>query len=146
MVLHSVQRPIPSDHIPGDNPRVGLANEVNSMSRRMFVCVCVAFRSLHIVAWNFAFPTEIERILWRTASVSSCVLPLCFGDLLLVRDRVFVRSSTFQKVKERAIDGSCWLYIIVRVYMFVEMFVGLRAVPADVYKTVNWAQYLPSFG
>jgi hypothetical protein len=97
------------------------------------------------VAWNFAFPTEIERILWRTASVSSCVLPLCFGVLDWVQDNVFVHNASFQKVMSDILPVWVLLYIIVRVYMFVEMFVGLRAVPMDIYKTVNWAQYFPSF-
>jgi hypothetical protein len=90
------------------------------------------------MTWNFAFPTEIERILWRTASVSSCVLPLCLG--------VLVHDIKSQKTLEPIILGVGFLYMIVRVYMFVEMLVGLRAVPAGVYKTVNWAQYFPSFG
>jgi hypothetical protein len=40
----------------------------------------------------------------------------------------------------------CAPYVLCRTFMFVEMFVGLRAVPAGIYKTPQWSQYLPSIG
>lgn len=38
------------------------------------------------------------------------------------------------------------LYVLCRLYMVVEMFINLRAVPADVYRVPQWSQYFPSFG
>jgi hypothetical protein len=38
------------------------------------------------------------------------------------------------------------LYALFRLYIFIEMFVGLRDVPVGVYKTVQWTLYLPFFG
>lgn len=37
------------------------------------------FGALHIVAWNFAFPTEVERMMWRVGSVLCAVAPLVFS-------------------------------------------------------------------
>jgi hypothetical protein len=34
-------------------------------------------------------------------------------------------------------------YIIVRVYMFVEIFVGLRLLPKGAYRVVDWEGYVP---
>jgi hypothetical protein len=33
--------------------------------------------------------------------------------------------------------------VLVRAYLLVEVFVGLRSVPADVYVSVNWSAYIP---
>jgi hypothetical protein len=38
------------------------------------------------------------------------------------------------------------LYGLFRIYMLVEMFMALRNVPVDVYKTVQWPQYFSSLG
>lgn len=34
-------------------------------------------------------------------------------------------------------------YSMARLYLIVEVFVGLRTVDASVYETVNWAEYIP---
>ncbi|KAL8685035.1 MAG: hypothetical protein Q9224_006007, partial [Gallowayella concinna] len=36
----------------------------------------IIFGSLHLIAWNFTFPTAFERRLWRTAGVVAAYLPL----------------------------------------------------------------------
>jgi hypothetical protein len=42
--------------------------------------------------------------------------------------------------------GCASLYVLFRIYMFIEMFISLRAAPASVYQTPQWSQYFPSFG
>ncbi|CAI7588200.1 unnamed protein product [Penicillium glandicola] len=34
-----------------------------------------AFGSIHIIAWDFEFPTEVEKLLWRIATVMSIIVP-----------------------------------------------------------------------
>jgi hypothetical protein len=104
------------------------------------LAVCLGFGALHLVAWNFYFPTEAERWLWRVSSLGCIVLPIgiAVSFMLHIEDApdiyVFL---TF---------GSMALYFLFRFYMFVEMFVSLRSVPASVYQTPEWSQYFPSFG
>ena len=38
------------------------------------------------------------------------------------------------------------LYILLRLYLLVAIFVSLRLVPASVYTTVDWSRYIPHFG
>lgn len=42
--------------------------------------------------------------------------------------------------------GTMGPYAVFRLYMFIEMFVGLRSVPVSVYQTPQWSQYFPSLG
>lgn len=37
---------------------------------------CVVFGAFHCIAWNWQFPTDTERILWRATSVISTLSPL----------------------------------------------------------------------
>jgi hypothetical protein len=117
--------------------RVNLGASNDQISWRTIVAlslVCLGFGALHLVGWDFHFPSQVERILWRICSVGitvTSVLTFWAG----VRD---MKSSFIL-----SIPG---LYVLFRLYLFVEMFAGLRAVPADLYKTVEWAQYFPSFG
>jgi hypothetical protein len=104
--------------------------------------VSLGFSALHIVAWNFYFSTNVELWLWR----ASCIL--CAGAPLL-----FTLLAWWTKVRNigdlsffslTVILGA--LYTLGRLYMFVEMLISLRAVPASVYQSPQWSQYLPAFG
>jgi len=38
--------------------------------QEIFLCIAtLSYASLHLVGWNFAFPTNPERVLWRTCSI-----------------------------------------------------------------------------
>lgn len=102
------------------------------------VTAVIIFGACHLIGWNFDFPTYVESLLWRIASVCCVVLPL---GILLVDAMVSAGDRYF-----------AWfvlplglLYVIVRLYLIVEVFVGLRRVPASVYQTVQWSQFFPHF-
>ena len=110
--------------------------------RKIFLsvtCLCTVFGAIHLLGWQFHFPTEVESWLWRASSIACVVIPLAAlaGFFWELWDSKYGEGIVF------AIGG---LYVLCRLYMLVEMFVSLRAVPADVYKTPQWSQYFPSFG
>lgn len=100
--------------------------------------ICLAFAALHIAAWNFYFPSSTEQLLWRFSSVMCTVLVTAHVAFVVLLDT--------REWHERALGIIMSLYVLVRTYMFVEMFVSLRAVPESVYQTVDWSQYFPSLG
>jgi hypothetical protein len=99
------------------------------------------FGACHIAAWNFAFPTAAEQTIWRIASVACSVLPII----------IIIISVIFDGEEDGIPSLIFWLifwlllcaYIIVRLYLLIEAFIGLRSVPADVYQTVTWSEYIP---
>lgn len=99
----------------------------------------VVFGALHVAAWNFYFPSPTERLLWRISSIWCMGLLCCQFAAMVVRDK-------FNKWSERVHFIMMTMYILVRTYMFVEMFVSLRAVPESVYRTPQWSQYFPFLG
>ncbi|KAJ2978978.1 hypothetical protein NUW58_g7325 [Xylaria curta] len=60
---------IPNDNIPKAKPHE------THYALYVLTALTAGFGSIHAVAWNFEFPTFIERLLWRVATVVSTVLP-----------------------------------------------------------------------
>jgi hypothetical protein len=104
--------------------------------------ICIVFGALHVAAWKFHFPTSVEQLLWRICSVGMMVLPLVVVTLAFVNTDAVSAS----RLTDILAYGSGAIYALFRLYMFVEMFASLRAVPASVYQTPQWSQYFPAFG
>jgi hypothetical protein len=121
--------------------RVGLTDEdVKDTAWPYFgaSAVSILFGAIHIVAWNAHFPSFAEQVLWKASSVGCTTLPLLLFFLPLdIMPNLWAKMVGFTALT---------LYIVFRIYMFVEMFVSLRAVPASVYQTPQWSQYFPALG
>lgn len=97
------------------------------------------FGAMHLFGWNFHFPSEAERYLWRVSSTGCAALPL----VVLAGD---IWSMQLPEPWDAAKDiGITCMYGLFRIYILIEMFAGLRSVPVDVYKTPQWSQYFPAF-
>ena len=90
----------------------------------------------HLCAWNFLFPSFEELILWRIASICVVVFPL-----LAV---LLAASPKRNRNKGAALSGVFIMaYCLLRAYLLVEAFVGLRSVPEDVYQDIDWNKFIP---
>jgi hypothetical protein len=123
--------------------------------------VNLIFASVHFIGWHSAFPSPTEFMLWRI-----CCVGLVFFSIILTvlvaldsghRDMLFIRDPSKYPVFNRILLGNkqlnTWVMAIIfgsyglfRLYMMVDMIAGLREVPTDAYKMVQWTQYFPSFG
>ena len=136
--------------------RQKVSNEQNSSEKGagiVAVPLTVIFGGLHCLAWNFSFPSPVERLLWRVSSVSSIVaFPLLWASSVL-RDKLEKYGDTGAKngkVLSYLIDladGLRWasliLYLVSRVYLLVESFFSLRELPEGAFETVDWSRYIP---
>ena len=120
----------------------------------------LAYCGIHLVGWNFVFPTGIERILWRTSSLILLgalvfyLLACAFGIIMAKR----IAQSLFSNNEETTILGVAKLlprgtaimvhlplilvYALARSYIIVEGFVNLRALPTTTFSSVNWSNFL----
>jgi hypothetical protein len=132
----------------------------------LFACVasmCAIYGGIHLLALNFSFPSSTEKLLWRI----SCIVTVC--QSLLAPAFVIWSMWTFQHgfVKAqrhifnyRKEPSESWarygfrvfiilgvvtlpLSITARLFLVIESFISLRGVPAGVYATVPWTQYIP---
>lgn len=60
--------------IPSERPIQRIPNDRFSMDPHgaQEYCLCFAtllFTSIHVAGWNFSFPTDVEKILWRVSSL-----------------------------------------------------------------------------
>jgi hypothetical protein len=134
---------------------------VNRQRKSALVSLFVgsSFGALHLVAWNFYFVSTTERTLWRISSIGVTVLSAIFPINGLFFDNL---TRTYEFIDRQKLSPSLYeyldrmmgiignfligLYGLFRIYMLVEMFMALRNVPVNVYKTVQWSQYFPSLG
>jgi len=147
-----VQRPVVLNEIETEHThlekisRIGLLSHqsdgllTDQMSIALISLICIAFSGPHLLGWNFDFSSTVEQWLWRAGSIGCFVLPILLALLLI-----------YPEFPTLPTNDLCFvilfvLYILVRVALFVEMFVSLRSVPAGVYQTPRWSNYIPSFG
>ena len=121
--------------------------------------ICMFYGAAHATAWDFIFPTDIERLLWRIAcvdTIAGVISLLAFfsivvfyhehGHKLLLRS-FFARERGLMPLLYRlivlvgVINFPFW--ILSRLYIIIETFISLRHVQLGVYQTVEWTDYIP---
>lgn len=104
------------------------------------------FGGIHCVAQSFEFPSHMEQLLWRIASLAITCLPVIFIAIfflsVLTEDKVpeWVTYVIVVRVINPILFG---LYVISRFVLLVLPFMALRSLPPDAYKTVEWTTFIP---
>ncbi|KAF1991262.1 hypothetical protein K402DRAFT_389433 [Aulographum hederae CBS 113979] len=147
------QRPlarIPNDYSPP--PPTG--------KEALFVwTISVLHAMVHLLGWNFSFPSYPELIIWRVSSLILFIVMVVGGavpvlstqpwfdfefSLLWIwyresREKTWVKRWLFNIVVELAYAS----YVVARLFIFAEMFSAFRSLPNGAYKDVDWTSYLP---
>lgn len=97
------------------------------------------FNGVHLMAWNNTFPTHTESILWK---VSVCLM-LAYIGLVVPFTALLAWLPSGSIIKGLPIWCITLCYVITRLYLVAEVFIGFRALPAAAFSTVNWALYFP---
>ncbi|KAI1338363.1 hypothetical protein F5Y15DRAFT_386932 [Xylariaceae sp. FL0016] len=116
---------------------------------------------IHLLAWNQEFPTTTERLLWRISAVVLASVS-CFSvgmvrvlAILGYRGKynlswLWVNVGRVPPAERRWPD--IWDYVqalsvlslvVARCYIIVEAIFSLRHLPANVYVTVSWTNFIP---
>jgi hypothetical protein len=115
----------------------------------------VMFGAVHCVAWNFQFATEIEKTLWRVASLVSTLI-LMIHPLVHTLKAVFTTwvpvpvGLLVVKKPLRIALGSLTLvamvgYVVARLFLMVETFRSLFSLPPGAFVS-TWPSSLPHIG
>jgi len=101
------------------------------------------YTGCHALAWNWHFPTYIERWIWW----GSCMLiPIAIpATLVLYRatgdDGIMMPIITVPVVL-LMISIMC-SYLLARAFIVVSSFISIQSLPVRAYETVNWINFWP---
>ena len=114
-----------------------------------------AFGSIHCAAWDFEFPSHVEQVMWRTASltlVGVCLSvfagqSICsFFILFYHKAEVGTTSKKVFRVlieyKYLALIPSI-LYSISRLVLLILALLSLRHLSHSALQTVTWTRFIP---
>ena len=108
----------------------------------------ILFGSLHLIAWDFDFPTPTERLIWRIASAFSAgVMPLLYtvGTVVTYLALTIAPEWTFKHkdlIFSVPIAVSSFAYALGRFYLLGESLASLRSLPPQVFQG-TWSTNLP---
>lgn len=107
-----------------------------------FYTVATIFSGIHVVAWNWDFPSPVIRKLWRVSSLVATLV----GLYSLLQSLVFGRLG-WGVWRERMFISIDMLLIILycgsRLVLVVLILYSFRSMPVGVYETVDWTTYFP---
>ena len=158
-VYTSSQMPLASCWGVQERPLPRIPNDRDSRLHNLRIVLTVAiptasFSLLHLIGWNFTFPTREEQLLWRWTCISmGIVLGIgCFAEALSIVVDGYTTSSLTNlggyKLRWPSnllffIPG--FLYFSARLIVIVEIVISLRRLPPGCFAVVQWSQLLPHF-
>ena len=107
----------------------------------------VLFSIAHFIAWNFEFPTPVERILWRVSCCMIISIPVLGTGLYFMtlhNARKAIESDTKTSALLRPFTATCTLlYLLARLYLMTEVFRSLAYAPPSTFQEINWPSAIP---
>jgi hypothetical protein len=127
-----LENPLPNASFCSKKDEMGVAS---CAALSLYIAACI-FGSIHCIAWNFPFPTSVERTLWRCAGVTQSALPLLSFRLsfyvITLGDHIWTGMNQAFLV----------LYFFTRLVIFGEMFRSPFFLSPNGYVT-TWANSVP---
>ena len=101
------------------------------------------FGALHLLAWNFHFPTLVELWLWRIASLCITAIPPLAP---IIAGAMMVRTRTiFVELQISVVLLFCAIFTLCRVFILVEALGTLAYLEPSAYAT-TWSVNMPHIG
>ena len=101
------------------------------------------FGAIHCLAWNSAFPTHAERIIWRVASLIVTAIPGIIYTVYAFHPSSYKIGDT---LKSPFVVPLMIIYCLARTCLLVSAIVDLRALPIKAYMIPSWSRFIPHIG
>ena len=100
----------------------------------------MAFSALHLAAWNWTFPSTVEKSLWRSAALTATIACGPMAILLPLMENIPKKRQHY--VVYGFLYPLAALYLVSRITLMCQIFLCFRAMPNDVYKSIQWTTFL----
>ncbi|KAF8843539.1 hypothetical protein BDN67DRAFT_964358 [Paxillus ammoniavirescens] len=116
---------------------LGRRDEVSNWYGVSALSTClILLGAVHIIAWDFQFPSQAEKITWRIASLTLISAPIIY---LIVRKP----DGKLPEIRSVVAVGMVNIGLIARCLLLVLMLASLRDLPPSAHETVSWTTYIP---
>ena len=118
----------------------------------------IIYNGLFLLGGYAIFPTQIEHDLWQFSSSVMVFTMIIYWMFETYRWSLGVRKGTLYSglIEQRETDTeafSFWeaavltplvvLYVSARTFILAEVFLGLRSLPTEAFRSISWANYIP---
>ncbi|KAE9377683.1 hypothetical protein N431DRAFT_478862 [Stipitochalara longipes BDJ] len=111
----------------------------------MGLLVSLVFCCIHILAWNYTFPSNVEKILWRICNVGAAGVPIVCLAIVYIRSFAPAKFDALWAFVLALYILIISFYSFARLAVVVMLFTTLRALPARSYLTLDWEKAIPHF-
>ena len=111
----------------------------------VFYATGTLFSALHIAAWNWEFPSSAVRELWRIFAITAAGTGPVIILITIAVSILDMPKHTDNFVIILLFFFLPFVYAASRMGLMVLIFYCFSSMPAGVYETVNWVQFLPHF-
>ncbi|KAF8834548.1 hypothetical protein BDN67DRAFT_975948 [Paxillus ammoniavirescens] len=124
----------------------GGAEDTDQNSFLMLLIVWAIFGGLHLIAWDFQFPSQVEKIMWRVASLALIVAP-CIYFLGMILAKLDWLDAMMDGLPDAVVTilmfAPLLLGVLARFVLLALVFASLRDLPPTAHDTVPWTVYVP---
>ena len=115
----------------------------------LLLALASVFGGIHCLGWNFSFPSYLQQMLWRTASLSVAIVPLIAIPIdifvAVIRKRILHPPEVLSFALALVNTVSLPIYAAARLILLGQAIELLRHLPPTALKAVDWAQFYPRF-
>lgn len=146
---------VPTFYAPEDE------DDLETLVLTVLPFVAIIFGALHLIAWQFYFPSHVEQMLWRVGSLAITILPsvaLAARILYRILPRFVIlflspkpffftlRNRYRESVEffaELFQNPGLTAYVLARILLITQAVVLLRKQPESAFYTTKWSYYFP---